>query len=279
MDLRRIIRNLIDEIRSERNTTKAYTKEENIIDVYESEISEGEIYNTWMEYIAKVFDEINQKNAKRIMLYLFKAGEERTRAQIIKDLKLDMTDFELETKLYQLIKADLISQGSTGFRYEISKDKTYELVFRRLYQDEIDNFVPDLRAEIRKEMGKTNFEKGKFREFLIKEKMKKPFNLKDIAENGIDLEIKPKNIIERKKVKMGLLEREIDLIIEGNKEIWIDIKDTERRYGRAEADRWLEIKEATLKEKKRIIFMSYSQSGYTKGTKERLLSEGVYVVL
>jgi len=52
-----------------------------------------------MEYIFKVFDEINQKNAKRI----------------IKDLKPDMTDFELETRLYQLIKADLISLGETNF--------------------------------------------------------------------------------------------------------------------------------------------------------------------
>jgi len=128
-------------------------------------------------------------------------------------------------------------------------------------------------------MGKTSFEKGKFREFLIKERLKKPFNLKDIAQNGIDLEIKPKNIIERKKVQLGLLEREIDLIIEGNKEIWIDIKDTERKYGKAEADRWLEIKEAALKENKKIIFMAYSQSGYTKGMKERLISEGVYIAL
>jgi len=31
-----------------------------------------------------------------------------------------------------------------------------------MYQKEIDSFVPDLRAEIRKERGKTNFEKGKF---------------------------------------------------------------------------------------------------------------------
>ena len=59
----------------------------------------------------------------------------------------------------------------------------------------------------------------------------------------------------------------------------VDIKDTERRYGRAEADRWLEIKEVFSKENKEIIFMVYSQSRYTKGIKEKLLSEGIYVVL
>ena len=97
--------------------------------------------------------EVNERNAKRILLYLFHTGEERTRAQIIKDLNLDMTDFELQTKLQKLMKADLISRGETYFDYKIEKDKTYELVFRRLYQEEIDDFIPDIRKELRQEMG------------------------------------------------------------------------------------------------------------------------------
>jgi len=84
------------------------------------------------------------------LLYLFQAGEERTRAQMIKDLNLDMTDFDLQMKLLQLIKADLISQGETNFDYKIAKDKTYELVFRRLFQEEIDNTIPDIRKELPK---------------------------------------------------------------------------------------------------------------------------------
>jgi len=97
--------------------------------------------------------EANERDAKRIMLYLFQAGKERTRARIIKDLKLDITDSELKTKLQKLIKADLISYGSTASRYVIAKDKTYELLFRRLFQKEIDNSVPDIRKELSREMG------------------------------------------------------------------------------------------------------------------------------
>jgi len=260
------------------NETKDYTNEENIIATYTEEITRGEIYKTWIEYIAKVFYEVNEKNAKRLMLYLFHAGEERTRAQMIKDLKLDMTDFELEKKLYQLIKADLISQGSTGFRYAIAKDKTYELVFKRLYQDEIDNFIPDLRREIRKEMGKTNYEKGKFREYLVRERLKKPFNLKEIAENGMDLIIKPKSILEREKVKVGLQDREIDLIVKGNVEMWIDVKDTKGKYGKREAERWVEIKQTIGEETPKTLFVVYSQNGYTALAKEILQSNGVYVI-
>ncbi len=138
---------------SKHNTKNDYVQEDNIIEVYTQEITSGLIFKTWGEYIAKIFVEVNERNAKRLLLYLFQAGEERTRAQIIKDLKLDMTDSELETKLQKLIKADLISYGSTAFRYVIAKDKTYELVFRRLFQKEIDNFVPDIKKEIRQEMG------------------------------------------------------------------------------------------------------------------------------
>ena len=169
---------------SKHNTKKDYVQEDNIIEVYTQEITGGLIFKTWGEYIAKIFSEANKRNAKRLLLYLFQAGEERTRAQIIKDLKLDMTDSELETMLLQLIKADLISYGSTAYRYVIAKDKTYELVFRRLYQDEIDNFIPDIRKELRQEMGRTSYEKGKFREYLVRERIKKPFNLKDLAEKS-----------------------------------------------------------------------------------------------
>jgi len=263
---------------SEHNTKKDYTQEDNIIETYTQEITRGEIYDTWIEYIAKVFLEVNEKNAKRIMLYLFQAGEERTRAQMIKDLKLDMTDFELQMKLNQLIKADLISQGETNFDYKISKDITYELVFRRIYQKEIDNFVPDLRKEIRKEMGKTNYEKGKFREYLVRERLKKPFNLKEIAENGMDLIIKPKSLLEREKVKVGFQEREIDLIVKGNVELWIDVKDTKGKYGKREAERWVEIKQTIGEETPKTLFAVYSQNGYTVTALEQLKTNGVYVL-
>ena len=263
---------------SKHNTKNDYVQEDNIIEVYTKEITSGLIFKTWGEYIAKIFLEVNKRNAKRLLLYLFQAGEERTRAQMIKDLNLDMTDSELETKLQKLIKADLISSGSTAFRYATAKDKTYELVFRRLYQDEIDNFIPDIRKELRQEMGRTSYEKGKFREYLVRERIKKPFNLKDLAENGIDLTIKPQTILERETVKVGLRDREIDLIVKGNVELWIDVKDTKGKYGKREADRWIEIKQAIDEKSPKILFATFSQNGYTAKAKALLVSNGVYVL-
>ncbi|HRW93971.1 MAG TPA: hypothetical protein P5560_13545, partial [Thermotogota bacterium] len=260
------------------NSTKDYTDEDNIISTYTQETTRGEIFKTWKEYIAKVFYEVNEVNAKRIMLYLFQAAEERTRAQIRKDLKLDISDFQLEGKLQQLVRADLISGGETSYDYQISPDKTYELVFRQHYQKEIEDFVPDIRAEIRKQMGKTSYEKGKFREFLLKEKLKKPFNLQHITQNGPDRQVKPRSIVERKTVRLGMTDREIDLIVEGKPEVWVDVKDTQRKYGKPEADRWIAIMQAAREQRGEIVFLVYSQAGFTKGTKERLLENGAFLV-
>src|SRR6056297_1883433 len=262
------------------NKEKDYTIDENIVKVYEKEIRQGEIYATWMEYMQKTFNTVNKANSKRIMLYLFNQGEERTRAQIIKDLKLNDTDETVEKKLNGLIAGDLISQGESAYDYTVTNDKTYELVFRRVYQKEIDNFIPDIKTEIRKMIGKDNYTMGKFAEFLIREKIKKPFNLKDICEPEKNQTMTPKEVKEREIIKLGVKGYEIDIIVECTKKesIWIDIKGTKNRYGKNEMNRWLKIVEQAREKNKNILFMVYSESGYTTETKETLMEKGVYII-
>src|SRR6056297_2598755 len=281
------------------NRKKDYTLDENIINVYEKEISQGEIYATWMEYMLNTLcnfektklpgsfhehenstNTFSKTNSKRIMLYLFNQGKEKTRAEIIKDLKLPYTDQEAEEKLNALIAGDLISQGSTAYRYAITKDKTYELVFKSVYQDEIDHFVPDIKGEIRKVLGKDNYQKGKFTEFLLKERLKKPFTLNEITENGKKSKIIPIDIEESKIIPTGVGKSEIDLYIRAKSgyELYIDIKNTKSRYGKKETDRWLKIAEYLGKHKRKAIFLVFSQNGYTKGTKERLEKNDIQVL-
>src|SRR6056297_1196185 len=262
------------------NQAKDYTVDDNIVDVYEKEISEGEIYTTWMEYMLNTFDTVNKTNSKRIMLYLFNQGEEKTRDEIIKDLKLPYTDQEAEEKLNALIAGDLISQGHSAYDYTITRDKTYELVFRRIYQKEIDHFVPDIKGEIRKALGKDNYQKGKFTEFLLKERLKKTFTLNEITENGKKLKIIPIDIEERKIIPTGVGKSEIDLFIRAKNgyELYIDIKNTKSRYGKKETDRWLKIADYLRKDKTKALFLVYSENGYTKGTQERLEKNDIQVI-
>src|SRR6056297_1222861 len=283
-------------------TKKDYTKEDNIGEVYEREIEKGgEIYWTWMEYMLKTlcnFDEaklpgtfhkteksnhsVNKINSKRIMLYLFNQGKERNRDQIKKGLNLPYTDEELEEKLEALIGGDLISHGTSHFDYKITEDKTYEWVFRNIYQEEIDHFVPDISKEIKRAMGKENYLKGKYQEFLIKERLKKPFKLHEITENGEKITIHPDKIEERLFKKIGLKTYEIDLLLTAkkpaNKTIYIDIKSKKEKYGKRDADRWITIVSAIKKEEPKAIFLTYSETGYTKGTKEKLKENGIFVI-
>jgi hypothetical protein len=264
-------------------TQNDYTKEDNIAEVYEREIEKGgEIYWTWMEYMLKTFYSVNKINSKRIMLYLFNQGQERTRDQIKKDLNLEYTDEELEEKLEALIGGDLISHGKSHFDYKITEDKTYEWVFRNMYQKEIDHFVPDITKEIKSAMGKENYMKGKYQGFLIKEKLKKPFKLNEITENGENITIHPEKIEERIFKKVGLKTYEIDLFISVKKpskaNIYIDIKNKKEKYGKRDADRWITLSNTLEKEDSKAIFMTFSETGYTKRTKERLKENGVLII-
>ena len=70
-----------------------------------------------MEYIAGAFPQINDRNAKNIVLHLSKHRDrELTRTDLLEELNLDMTDAELEKKLKALVKADIINQGASNLR-------------------------------------------------------------------------------------------------------------------------------------------------------------------
>ncbi|MCP4147479.1 MAG: hypothetical protein GY757_06995, partial [bacterium] len=145
----------------------------------------GVIKGTWMEYIQTAFSRVNDRNAKRIVLHLCKNKDrELTRKELLDDLKLDMTDGELERKMNALIKADIINQGQTNFDYRSVQDNIFDKVFRGVYQKEIEQFnISDIKKEYEKAFdelkkqylrlqGRFNNQKGHFSEFLILEQLK-----------------------------------------------------------------------------------------------------------
>ncbi len=145
----------------------------------------GEIKSTWMEYVATAFKKVNGRNAKNIVLYLCKHRDrEVTRQELLDELKLDMTDSELEEKLKALVKADIIQQGMSNFRYRGVQDNIFDKVFRGVYQEEIDRFSPgQLKQEYREAFeklkrehshlkGKFNYQKGYFAEYVILDQLR-----------------------------------------------------------------------------------------------------------
>ena len=102
-----------------------------------------------------------------------------TRKELLTDLKLDMTDSELEKRLKALVKADIIQQGRTNYDYRGVRDNIFDKVFRGVYEKEIREFdVSEIRQEYDEKfktikqqyqnlLGKYNYQKGYFAEYLI----------------------------------------------------------------------------------------------------------------
>ncbi|MCX6584890.1 MAG: hypothetical protein NT166_32355 [Candidatus Aminicenantes bacterium] len=152
---------------------------------FETLDNRGIIKYTWMEYIKSALPRINDKNAKRIVLYLCKHRDrEVTRKELQDELKLDMPDTDLELKLEALVKSDIIAQGQTAFDYRGVSDNIFDKVFRGVYQKEIEQFdVKEIKKEYdrsfntlkrryRRLQGKYNYQKGYFAEYLIVDRLR-----------------------------------------------------------------------------------------------------------
>jgi hypothetical protein len=145
-----------------------------------------------MEYVKKAFRKVNDRNAKRIVIYLFKhKGKEMTRKQLLEDLKLDMTDEQLEEKMEALVKGNIIEQGQSNFDYRCVKDNIFDKVFRGVYQKEIENFdVRDIIKEYEKSLKKL---REQYRQLLGKYSNRRGYNAEYVILDGLKLHARKKN--------------------------------------------------------------------------------------
>ncbi|MCP4149026.1 MAG: hypothetical protein GY757_14860 [bacterium] len=152
---------------------------------FETLNNQGSIKATWMEYVKTAFNKVNDRNAKRLVLHLFKnKGRELTRQELLDDLELDISDEILEDRLEALVKSDIIEQGQTNYDYRAVQDNIFDKVFRGVYEKEIREFdVRVIRKEYKEKFeklkkkynrlqGKYNLQKGHFAEYLILDQLK-----------------------------------------------------------------------------------------------------------
>jgi hypothetical protein len=152
---------------------------------FETLNDQGIIKTSWMEYISSAFPQINDRNAKNIILYLSQHRDrELTRQDLMKELNLEMTDGDLEKKLKALVKADIINQGASNYRYRGVNDNIFDKVFRGVYEEEIREFdVKVISKEYREELeklkeqynrllGRYSAQKGYFAEYLLMDQLK-----------------------------------------------------------------------------------------------------------
>ena len=131
------------------------------------------------------FRNVNDRHAKNIVLHLCKhRNHEVTRAELQEKLKLKMADGDLEKKMDALVKADIIEQGVSNFRYRGVKDNIFDKVFRGVYQEEIEGFeegeikeeyrtaFENLKKQYHSLLGKFSYQKGYFAEYLLLEQLR-----------------------------------------------------------------------------------------------------------
>lgn len=108
------------------------------------------MFDTWAEYINNTIEAINDVYGKKILLYLSRErNQERTREEIRKHIGWPPEkNGELERKLRTFQYGDLIKRGHTNFHYQGIPDDVLDLIFRTLYQFEIERVEPNVPAEL-----------------------------------------------------------------------------------------------------------------------------------
>ncbi len=68
-------------------------------------------------------------------------------------MRLELTDDELEDRLKKLVKADVVAQGGSSFDYRGLGDPVFEIVFRKIYEKEIEQVDADVvQADIERRL-------------------------------------------------------------------------------------------------------------------------------
>jgi hypothetical protein len=147
---------------------------------FETLDDQGLIKTSWMEYMAKAFPKINDRNAKNIVLHLSKHRDrDWSRDELRGALNLEMTEQDLEKKLKALVKSDIINKGRSYYSYRGVNDNIFDKVFRGVYDEEIQKFdarvirneynveLKKAKRQLKRLLGKLNYQKGYHAEFLI----------------------------------------------------------------------------------------------------------------
>ncbi|MDM8561369.1 hypothetical protein [Candidatus Parabeggiatoa sp. HSG14] len=235
---------------------KDLTTSEGVVNTVNYEISDdtAEMFLTWGEYLVKILDTVNNRNAKKLLLYLNKHSNRYwTPTELKNELNLNLEVDDIQKELAILWKIDVIDRGSSYIQFRGLQDGTLNLVLRRCFEEEIEGVAPNfpkefsetlkkLQTEIRSLRGKLSYYKGIVGEHLLATafRSRKRFALSDFFENVVDTtELNITKVSERFSLQREDGKgREIDIVAESdcgrvvlvevrNKQVKSSLKDVE----------------------------------------------------
>ncbi|MBF0449283.1 MAG: hypothetical protein HQK75_01125 [Candidatus Magnetomorum sp.] len=274
---------------------KDFSTEEQILKTLDFETLDrrGIIRGTWMEYIQSAIKRVNDKNGKKIILYLCKhKDKEVTRDDIKKNLNLSIDNGELEDRLKQLVKSDIINQGETDFDYQAVQDNIFDKVFRGIYQKEIDGFDPktiknEYKLLYQKIKGEYSKYKGEFSEYVIinhlKHRAYKNNKLFISMINNIPEDFQFVEYISTWSYSASLIQKKIiqvDIFAHANTDEYSiigEVKNRKQKFSQKEAIDFLkkarEVKK--IEKVKKSIFFVFSSNGFYKNTLSFFIDNGI----
>jgi hypothetical protein len=293
---------------------KDLTTEQGVRDAltFETSVEDREIAHTWGEYLADAIDRVNAKdsppqsplgdvNAHRIVLYLAKhEPEERDRSQIHQDLKLDMTDNELAERLKKLVRADILAQGTSNFRYRGLGDRVFAMVFRRIYGVEIERvsaaaIEDDFKRELATAQRQIAWQKGLAAEYKVRYRLLaaslRGATLADVVAHPL-----PRGAQEHaftldrfatiRKARFHLdQERSVEIDLHAVSEradgtdLMVEVKDWQREVAREAVRRFISVKEALAGHlERKTLFLFYTESGLGEESAAELAEAGILVL-
>ena len=256
---------------------------------YETTADKGFIAQHWMEYVNLAFDRVNEINAKRLVLFLARHGEQEfSRTQLQEQLKLGLSDSQLQERLDKLYMADIIGRGSSFFRYKGLGDPIFAMVFRKAYGEEIERLAPaKIAAEIDRQMTQTQrqtaWRKGLVGEYMVR------YHLMMAAQRGIALDTLVFNPIvqqpltrfvsmNKERISTGTESfREVDIYARAQAsesiDLVVEVKNWQQPPNNTQLQRFIQLKDQLqAKLQKTTGFLLYSEAGF-KTDQETLMQQ------
>ncbi len=278
---------------------KDLTTSKGVADTVDYELSEenAEMYLTWGEYIHHTVNEVNDKNAKNILLFLSKNNEKYfTPTDLKRELTLNLEVNEIHKQLIVLKEADLITRAVSNINFRGLQDGTLNLILRKSFEEEIKDFAPDFKqefadkiAELKKEkkqlQGKLNSLSGKIAENMLATALrnKKRFSLSKFFKN-----VKDNTILNIQKVKERVhIQREdgknmeLDIVAQSScgRAVLVEVKKTQAKTGLNKVEDFqekVEVYKTTFPDA--IVLAAYlSLGGFTDEAADFCLKYGIAV--
>ncbi len=262
----------------------------------ETVAGKGEIARVWREYLLAAFAEVNDTNARKIVLYLAKhEPEERRRSEILADLSLDMTDQELEERLHKLVKADILADGSSNFRYRGLGDRIFAMVFRRIYGEEIElvstqAIEDDFKRQLDSARREAAWYKGLAAEYRVRYRLHAASlagaALAEIVVGESPPDVTLDRFVSIRKGRFHLdqehsLETDLHAVSkrDDGTDLVVEVKDWERPLTRDAAAAFVETKRKLADHlERKTTFLLYSEGGVSAGAAALLKKAGIPIV-